>query len=88
MNIERSNEIWKGTAFWTDEIQKAGVFEQLRHFNDVITGNEAPQGYGEEPVVRDVVLDGMVCDIWHTDHKRGDTYHRLFIHIKGNADNQ
>lgn len=75
------NRIWKGVAFWTDEIQKAGVYEQLRHFNDVITGKEAPQGYGE-PVITDVVLDGKKCDIYHTDKKRSDTFHRVFIHIK------
>lgn len=79
---ERREVAWKGTAFWTEEIKKAGVFEKLRHFNDVITGKEAPQGYGDEPVLRDVMLDGKRCDVYHTDRKRGDTFHRIFIHIK------
>jgi len=81
MNKSPEN-IWKGTSFWTEEIKKAGVLDELRAFNDVITGNKAPQGYGEEPVVRDVILDGKKCDIYHTDHNENDSYARIFIHVK------
>jgi len=70
-----------GLAYWRDEIKKAGHLEQLRSFNDVLTGREAPQGYGD-PVLTDVVLDGKTCDIYHTDKEPDDTYHRIFIHIK------
>ena len=76
-------DIWKGVKFWTDEIRKAGVYNSLRCFNDVLTGKKAPQGYGE-PVLEDVVLDGRKCDIYHTDKKRNDSWHRVFIHIKEN----
>jgi hypothetical protein len=67
-----------------DQIKQAGVFDNLRVFNDVITGKERPHqtGYGEA-IVRDVVLDGRVCDIYHTDRERTDSGHRIFIHIKG-----
>ena len=50
---------------------------QLPPFNDIITGREAPHGYGG-PMVRDVVLDGTLSDIYHTDHS-GGTGHRVFI---------
>lgn len=76
-----NSDVWKGGDFWTSEIKKAGVYDQLRHFNDLITGKEAPKGYGE-PVLIDVVLDGRKCDIYHTDKKPTDSYHRVFVHIK------
>jgi len=81
-NVEKSKEVYKGLEFWTEEIKRAGVLGKLRFFNDVITGKEPPHGYGEGPVVADVVIDGMLCDIWHTDHKKDDSYHRIFIQIK------
>lgn len=81
-NIE--NRIWKGTQFWTGELEKAGVKDKLRFFNDVVTGKSSPHkdaGYGE-PVLLDVVLDGKKVDVYHTDHEKGDHWHRLFLHIK------
>lgn len=75
-------ELWqKGVKFWIDEIKKAGVYGELRNFNDVLTGKQAPQGYGD-PVLTDVKLDGKMCDIYHTDKKPSDTACRVFIHIK------
>ncbi len=65
----------KGARFWGDELKKAGMFEELRHFNDVITEARPPHagsGYGE-PVITDVVLDDKKCDVYHSDHKDGDT---------------
>ena len=83
MDSERKNpDLWKGVEFWTEEIRKAGVYDQLRHFNDVLTGKETPKGYGDEPVLREVVLDGRLCDIYHTDKKPSDSFHRVFIHLK------
>ncbi|MDE1970867.1 MAG: hypothetical protein KGI50_04825 [Patescibacteria group bacterium] len=81
--IEKSKDVWKGTKFWTDQIKDAGVYNKIKHFNDVITGKEAPhpQGYGD-PVLTDIVLDGKRCDIYHTDKKPGDSGHRIYIHIK------
>ena len=77
------NTIYKGTKFWTNEIERAGLTEKLRHFNDVVTENRPPaqNSYGE-PVLTDVILDGKKCDIYHTDHEEGDNWHRIFIHIK------
>ena len=77
-------ETWKGIQFWINEIKKAGIHDQLKHFNDVITEKKPPHpesGYGA-PVMKDVILDGARCDIYHTDHERGDSWHRIFIHIK------
>lgn len=76
--------VLKGTDFWTNEIEKAGVKNDLRFFNDVITEKRPPHpdsGYGE-PVLRDVVLNGKKVDIYHTDHEKGDHWHRLFLHIE------
>lgn len=81
--IGQEGFVWKGTEFWAKEIEKAGV-TGLRFFNDVVTEKRAPHpegGYGE-PVARDVILDGKKVDIYHSDQKRGDSYHRLFLHIK------
>ncbi len=79
-NIEKS-DIWKGVDFWMTEIEKAGVKDKLNFFNDILTGKEAPAGYGDPELV-DVVLDGRKCDIYHTDKERGDSGSRVFIHIK------
>lgn len=86
MNEEMPKEpIWKGINFWIDEIEKAGVINDLKHFNDVITEKRPPHpksGY-QEPVLTDVVLDGKKSDIYHADSNNRDTsYNRVFIHIK------
>lgn len=81
MSLEQGGDRWKGVSFWTGEIKKAGVYDQLPHFNDLLTGREAPKGYGD-PVLTDVILDGRKCDIYHTDKKPTDSYHRVFVHIK------
>jgi hypothetical protein len=81
--LEQKN-IWKGTEFWIKEIEKAGLLNNLRFFNDVITEKRPPHpdsGYGE-PVLTDVVLYGKKTDIYHTDKDEHDTFHRLFLHIK------
>ncbi len=81
--IGQEGFIWKGTEFWTKEIEKAGV-TGLRDFNDVVTEKRPPHpeaNFGE-PVVKDVLLDGRKTDIYHSDHERGDHWHRLFLHIK------
>ena len=71
----------KGYDFWRKEMDQAGLIEKLRPFNDLITGKDAPQSYGE-PVLTDVILDEKKCDVYHTDKKPTDSYHRVFIHIK------
>ncbi len=83
MNLE-NKEIWKGTQFWSDEIEKAGVKDKLRFFNDVVTEKRPPHPDANfnDPELIDVVLDGKKCDIYHTDKTDKDTWHRLFIHIK------
>lgn len=78
---EIPTELYKGTEFWTGQIKNAGVYDQLRQFNDVLTGKQAPQGYGE-PALTNVELDGKLCDIYHTDKKPSDSGCRVFVHIK------
>ncbi|HAT73959.1 MAG TPA: hypothetical protein DCS08_03060 [Candidatus Moranbacteria bacterium] len=85
-SMENQNKIWKGTNFWKEEIKKAGVLDKLKFFSDVITENRAPLSYGD-PVITDVVLDGVVCDIYHTDKKPNDTGCRIFIHKKESTEN-
>ncbi len=83
MNLE-NQQVWKGTKFWTEEIEKADLKNDLRFFNDVVTEKRPPHpdsNYGE-PVLIDVILDGKKCDIYHSDKTDKDTWHRLFIHIK------
>lgn len=74
----------KGTQFWTSELEKTGLKDELRHFNDVVTETRPPHqesGY-KEPVLTDITLDGKKCNVYHSDHNDKDTFHRLFIHIK------
>jgi len=70
-----------GLRYWTEEIRKAGYLDQLRHFNDVLVGRGDPPDLGD-PVLRDIKLDGMICDVYHTDKKRDDHGHRIFVHLK------
>jgi len=84
MNEIPEQKNWKGVDFWTKEIEKARLLNNLSFFNDIITENRPPNpesGYGD-PVLADVILDGKKVDIYHTDKNNGDTYHRLFIYIK------
>ncbi len=82
--MENNNELWKGYSFWNKEIEQAGIKDGLRFYNDIITEKRPPHpdaGYGD-PVVTDAILDGKKVDIYHTDHDDGDSWHRLFLHIK------
>lgn len=80
---ERDKWFYKSVNELIDLIDKAGLTRKLRSFNDVLQGKEAPsrQGWGE-PVLKDVEIDGRICDIYHTDKKQGDSGHRIYIHIK------
>ena len=85
----KKEEVWKGTKFWQEEIEKAGVKEKLKFFNDVITEKKPPHsGSGYHLVLNDIVLDGQKCDIYHTDQDeqgnaiKGHTWNRIFIYIK------
>ena len=89
-NIIENNNVWKGTQFWTDELEKAGVKGQLRFFNDVVVEKRPPHPEsGYHLVLSNITLDGRHCDVYHTDQDengdivRGSTYSRLFLHIKG-----
>jgi hypothetical protein len=81
--IPRVNaETLKGVSFWSKEITKAGLDETLQ-YHDLVTGKKAPEGYGEQPVAEDVILDGKHCDIWGVkNNPRFTDYHRIYIHIK------
>ncbi len=84
LSLNTKEEVWKGLPFWREEIEKADLIKQLRFFNDVITEKRPPHpdsGY-REPVLENVILDNKNCDIYHTDHEKGDSWHRIFIHIK------
>jgi len=76
-----NGDVWKGVRFWMDALREAGLQEQLPQYNDVMTGKEAPKGYGEARFT-DVELGGKLCDVYHTDWKPGDSYNRVYIHIK------
>lgn len=78
---KRDKWFYKGVGDLEEEIEKAGLKDKLKHFNDILTGHEAPIGYGD-PVLIDVVIDGRKCDVYHTDKKPTDSFHRIFIHIK------
>ena len=81
---QNRNEQLRGVSFWTDKIKEAGLNDKLRFFNDLVTEKRPPHlnsGYGE-PVLKDVTLGDKTCDVYHTDHKNSDHWHRLFIHIK------
>lgn len=88
-NILNTNEIWKGTKFWTNEIIKSGVHEKLAFFNDIITEKYPPHAdSGYHLVLPNISLDNKECDIYHTDQdKNGEkikdnNFSRIFIHIK------
>lgn len=81
---QNTNEAMRGISFWVDKIEEAGLTGQLRFFNDLIAEKRPPHpdaGYGE-PVLTNVKLGDKMCDVYHTDHTKGDSWHRLFIHIK------
>ncbi|OGI83984.1 hypothetical protein A2997_00860 [Candidatus Nomurabacteria bacterium RIFCSPLOWO2_01_FULL_36_10b] len=86
---DTSKEIWKGTEFWSGEIEKAGVIGKLCFFNDVIVEKIPPHPEsGYNLVLSDTTLDGKKCDIYHTDQDesgnkiKGRSYHRIFIYTK------
>ena len=83
--MESNNtEIRKGVDYYINALKEVGVYDQLRHFNDVIIENRPPHpdaDYGE-PVLQEVILDGVKSDIYHTDHSDDDSLHRLFIYKK------
>lgn len=86
--MNQNQEVWKGVEFWTNEIKNAGVYDKIQFFNDVVTENRPPHPEaGFHKVVSDIILDGMHCDVYHTDEDEngkieGHTFHRIFIHKK------
>lgn len=85
--VEKNSKLeskWKGTEFWSKEIEAAGVMKKLKFFNDVVTEKRPPHpasGYGQ-PVLTNIILDGKKVDIYHSDQDKKDTTHRVFLHIK------
>ena len=86
---DNKEAIWKGFSFWQAEIKKAGVFERLVFFNDVVTEKIPPHpGSGYHLVLNDITLDGKKCDIYHTDQdENGEkikrhSWSRILIYIK------
>lgn len=83
MDTEGNSDRWfsKSGRELTEDIEKAGLKDRLKPFNDVLHGSNAPGGYGD-PVLTNIEIDGRTCDIYHTDKKPGDSYHRIYIHTK------
>ena len=75
--MEKIPETMRGVKFWTDEIKRVGVFEQIPPFNDLITGKTKPI-QDINPVVENVMLGGKKVDIYHW----GGTSARIYLHIK------
>lgn len=72
-------EKWgRGYEDWLEAIKQAGVFDQIPGFNDIISGKDKPTTE-LEPVVKDVELDGIMCDIYHW----GGGSARIYIYQKG-----
>lgn len=86
MNVEHgSRDKWgmKSIRELREMMQEAGMVDKLKPFNDIIFERRPPAGgYGDKPVLAEQVIDGRVCDIYHTDQKPGDSGHRVFIHVK------
>ena len=80
---ENSREdIMKDGRYWTQKLDEAGLTKQLLPFNDILVGNQAP-GNDVEPMLRDVVLDGAIVDIYHWDYPKQDTSsNRIYIYRK------
>ena len=64
---------------WRAAIEEAKI--ALPPYSDVLTGKAAPKNFGE-PVARDVNLDGIICDIYHSYKGPEHSLHRIFIHQK------
>ena len=71
------NETMRGIQFWTDEIKKVGVYDQIPSFNDLITGKTKPV-QNIKPVLENVSLGGKIVDIYHW----GGSSERIYLHIK------
>jgi hypothetical protein len=85
----KKEEVWKGTEFWSKELENAGVKDKLSFFNDVITEKRPPHPEsGYHLVLGDIILDGKKCDIYHIDQDengqkiKDHTWSRIFIYIK------
>lgn len=70
-------EVMRGYQFWTDEIKKAGVFDKIPPFNDLITG-KTKTSENISPVLENIKLGGKTVDIYHWGEASG----RIYIHIK------
>ncbi|MBU2542605.1 hypothetical protein KJ785_03530 [Patescibacteria group bacterium] len=91
--IPRNESVYKGTQYYIKKMEESGLIDRLPFFNDVLTGREAvdPDSW-DGTILRDVVIDGKTCDVYHTDkfirNKRTDKQKtegsgcRVYIHIK------
>ena len=46
--MEEVPEIMRGVQYYIDEIRKAGLYEKIPPFNDVVTGKSKPHGAPSE----------------------------------------
>ena len=89
-NLVSREILEEGVDFWRQAMLDAGVDSKLLHYNDVLTGKQAPGGYDHGPSLEDVVIADKLCDVYHTDGHLGDKKRtipgaRVFIHVKGDA---
>ena len=78
-----------GVKPWVEALKKAGVYEKLSPCNDIKTEKVAPSpSSGFNLVLRNINLDGEICDIYHLDidekgvRIRKYNYGRVYIHRK------
>ena len=73
---------------WNRAIEVADTGNKLTHFNDVVTGRDAPPPEQAKHLVLEyVTLGGRLCDVYHWDQDqngkiRNASGHRVFVHIK------
>lgn len=74
--MQETPEIMRGVQYYIDEIRKAGLYEQIPHFNDLLTGRSKPDSI--QPILENIKLGGKTYDIYHW----GGTSARIYLHKK------
>ena len=92
MSFESTNHENTDRQFfpWEDAIREVDTNNELAPFNDVITGKEPSVELRNHFVLRDVLIDGRMCDVYHWDQDKDGKrvsnpkfpVNRVFVHIK------
>ncbi len=84
-SLGRREDFKSSLEFWRGEIEKAGFTDKVPHFNRLSIRNEVSMG-SQEPVIKDLVVDGEVYDVYHSDMGPEKTFsHNLVLHRKSNS---